>query len=105
IVELVVRPGGHGLVALAKDCEVDDFYRARRATRRFALHRGDPVYPRIREDRGIELRRLFGFLRVPQKREDLRLCLQPHGPTLLLNVATISSTRAHDLDPRFCDTR
>src|SRR5205823_11534061 len=72
VVELVVRSRRHGLERLAEEREVHHLDRAGWPAGRFALHGSHTVDPGIRKDRRVELRRLLGFLRVPEKRKDLR---------------------------------
>ena len=66
IVELVVRPGGHGLERLPEQGEVDDRDRAFRSARRLGGQRPGPVDAGIREGRRVEPGRRLGVLRVPR---------------------------------------
>jgi len=69
VVEVVVRPGGHGLEGLAEEHEIDHLTApgGPLATRSDGGHAVDA---RIREDRRVELRG-SRLLRIPEKGKDL----------------------------------
>src|SRR5262245_59929175 len=69
----MVASGGHRLEALAEQSEVNHLDRTRRARRRLALHRCDPIDPRIRKNGGVKFRGRFRFFCVPEERMDFRL--------------------------------
>src|SRR5690606_10484030 len=87
VVELVVRPCGDRLEALAEQGEVHDLHGTRRPARRLAQQCGDAVHARVREDGRVEPGRLFRALGVPEVREDLRAHLRRHAvPPLVLGT-------------------
>ena len=61
------RTRAHSGERLAKQNEVDDFYRPRRPAR----HRHDARDARVRKDRCVKRGRLLGLVRIPQERGDL----------------------------------